>query len=63
MEPVYIFHLDSERWEAEAVLFRGGILLINGFDKRSTAGIEGSSVNATAEDDITTAVAGFAELV
>jgi hypothetical protein len=24
MDPVYIFHLDSERREAEAVLFRGG---------------------------------------
>jgi hypothetical protein len=38
-------------------------LLINGFDKRSMAEIENSSVNATAEDDITTALAGFAELV
>jgi len=24
MDPVYIFHLGSERREAEAVLFRGG---------------------------------------
>src|ERR1700730_12639341 len=60
MDPVYILHLDSERREAEALLFRGGILLISGFDKRSMAEIESSSVDAAAEDDITTALASFA---
>ena len=35
MDPVYVLHLDSDSREAEASLFRKGILLLAGFDKES----------------------------
>jgi hypothetical protein len=60
MDPVYFLRLESDRWEAEASLFRGGILLLAGFDKK-TAEIENSSIEATAGSDLIAALAGFAE--
>jgi hypothetical protein len=61
MDPVYILHLDSERAESEAVLFRGGILLLNGFDKHAAREIVSSSVDAATEDSLTAALAGLAD--
>jgi hypothetical protein len=61
MDPVYILHLDSERAESEAVLFRGGILLVNGFDKRAAKEIVSSSVDGATEEGLTAALASLAE--
>jgi hypothetical protein len=60
MDPVYFLRLGSDRREAEASLFHGGILLLASFDKR-TAEIENSSIEATAGDDLIAALTGFAE--
>jgi hypothetical protein len=49
------------RTEREARGWTCGILLIDVFDKHSRANIESSSVDAMAEDNITTALASIAE--
>ncbi len=62
MDPVYFLRLESDRRDAEASLFRGGILLLASFDKQ-TAVIENSSIEAAAGDDLIAALTGFAERV
>jgi hypothetical protein len=63
MDPVYLLQLASERAEAQASLFRGGLLLRSRFDKRTAPEIVSSSVAAVTEDDITAAMAYLAERV
>jgi hypothetical protein len=62
-DPVYILHMDSERRETEVLLFRGGIVLFEGFDKRALARIQGTSVEVTSGDDLADVLARFAERV
>lgn len=47
--------------ESEAVLFRGGILLVNGFDRRAAKEIVSSSVDGATEEGLTAALASLAE--
>jgi hypothetical protein len=61
MDPVYILHLESEGAESEAVLFRGGILLLQGFDKRAAKEIASSSVDAATEEALTAALFSLAD--
>jgi hypothetical protein len=61
MDPVYILHTDSERRETEVVLFRGGIVLFEGFDKRALMTIQGSSVKVSRGDDLADVLGRFAE--
>jgi hypothetical protein len=51
----------TRRAEAEAALFRGGTLLLSGFDKHTATEIVTSSVEAATEDDLIAALASFAE--
>jgi len=53
--------MDSERRETEVSLFRGGIVLFDGFDKHTLARIQGSPVEVETEDDLAAALARFAE--
>jgi hypothetical protein len=43
------------------VLFRGGIVLFEGFDKRALMTIQGSSVEVSSEDDLADVLGRFAE--
>ena len=61
MDPVYILRMDSERRETEVILFRGGTVLFEGFDKHTLARILGSFVEVNSGDDLTDALARFAE--
>ena len=55
MDPVYILQLASERAEAQASLFRGGLLLRSRFVSNSIAAVTGN--------DVTAALAHLAERV
>jgi hypothetical protein len=61
MDPVYILQLASERAEAQASLFRGGLLIRSRFYKRTATEIVSNSIAAVTEDDITAALAHLAE--
>jgi hypothetical protein len=63
MGPVYILRLASNRAEAQASLFRGGLLLRSRFDKRTATEVVSNSIAAVTEDDITAALAHLAERV
>jgi hypothetical protein len=61
MDPVYILRMDSERRETEVILFPGGTVLFEGFDKDTLARIQGSWVEVNTGDDLAAALARFAE--
>jgi hypothetical protein len=61
MDPVYILHMDSERSEADVLLFRGGIVLFEGFDKHALTTIRESSVEVSSGDDLVDALDRFTE--
>ena len=61
MDPVYILRMDSERRDTEVLLFRGGIVLFEGFDKHALARIRGNSVEISSGDELVDALARFAE--
>ena len=63
MDPVYILQLASERAEAQASLFRGGLLLRSRFDERTAAEIVSNSIAAVTGNDVTAALAHLAERV
>jgi hypothetical protein len=58
MDPVFILHLETDRWEKEACLFRGGLLLLSCLNKM-TAENENSSINAATTEDL---IVGLDEL-
>jgi hypothetical protein len=59
MDPVYILHLDTGYREGEALLFRGGTLLLHGFDKR-TAEADTGSTDVTTAAELTAILDRFA---
>jgi hypothetical protein len=63
MDPVYILQLASEHAEAQASLFRGGLLLRSRFDTRTATEIVSNSIEAVTGDDVTAALAHLAERV
>ncbi len=62
MDPVYILRLRSSGDEAEALLFRGGTLLLATYDDAAVE-VRQSHVDATSPDDITAALTALADAV
>ncbi len=59
MDPVYILRLRSSGNEAEALLFRGGALLLATYD--AAVEVRESHIDATSLEDITAALTALAD--
>ncbi len=60
MDPVYILRLRSSGKEAEAVLFRGGTLLLATYDE-AAAEVRESHVDAASPEEVKAALTALAE--
>jgi hypothetical protein len=60
MDPVYIVRLDSGHREAEAHLFRGGILLLYSLGRNEPVGVENDAVDITSAGELTETLDRFA---